>query len=92
MNDTSPRAHALVLELLRRKTSQQRVEMMGDMFSAARAFLATSLQAQGLVPGTVAFKVAVLDRMYGNEVSPAQRQRLIAHWREDEVQADATSG
>jgi len=81
MKDTLPRAEALVRTLLLRKSGEERLLMGADMFSAARALVAASLREQGLVPGSVEWKLRLLDRTYGAEVSPAHRQRLLERWR-----------
>ncbi len=80
MNDTSPRAEALVLRLLREKTPEERFLMMCGMWAASRAFMEAGLRAEGLVPDSVAWKVATLDRTYGSEISPKRRAQLIARW------------
>ncbi len=80
MNDTTPRAEALVLELLKKKTPAERLAMTGDMFAAARAFMEIGLRAEGLKEGTLAWKLAILDRTYGEEISQRLRQQLIARW------------
>ena len=81
MNDTLPRAEALVRSLLLRRSGQERLKMAADMFSASRAIMSASLEAEGLEPGSVAWRLRLLDRTYGEEISPAVRQRLLARWR-----------
>jgi hypothetical protein len=80
MNDTSPRAAAIVQKLLDAQTPAECVEMMGGMFQAARAFMTSALLREGIIEGTVEWKFAVLDRTYGAESSPQHRQSLIDHW------------
>jgi hypothetical protein len=82
MNDTSPRAEALVLELLRKKTPEQRAAMAAEMFDAARASMESALRAEGLVPNSPGWKLALLDRTYGAEVSARLRAQLVARWSE----------
>ncbi len=83
MNDTLPRAEALVRTLLLRRSGEERLTMGADMFSASRALIAASLREEGLVPGSVEWKLRLLDRTYGSEISPAQRQRLLERWRSE---------
>lgn len=90
MNDTLPRAEALVKELMMKRSGEERLKMAAGMFSAARALMAAALQAQGLKPGTVEWNLQLLDRTYGSEVSPAQRRRLIERWREEEARASGS--
>lgn len=80
MNDTSPRAAALVLRLLRQRTPGQCVAMMSDMFQASRALMASALRAAGLEEHSLEWKLAVLDRTYGAEISARHRERLTRHW------------
>lgn len=81
MNDTLPRAQALVRKLLMQRSGEERLKMAADMFSASRKLMEASFRAEGLQPGSVEWKLRILDRTYGSEVSPAQRQRLIERWR-----------
>ena len=83
MNDTLPRAEALVRTLMLRRSGEERLKMGTDMFSASRALIAASLREEGLVPGSAEWKLRLLDRTYGSEISPAQRQRLIERWRSE---------
>jgi hypothetical protein len=92
MNDTSPKVDALVRELLLRKTPEERFRMVGEMFAATRAFMEMGLEAQGLKRGTAAWKLAILDRTYGDEISASQRARLIQRWTADEQSAVDSSG
>ncbi len=80
MNDTTPRAEALVLSLLKKKSPHERLAMMGDMFAAAQSFMHSALTEQGLIEGTLPWKLAILDRMYGTEISARLRQRIIERW------------
>ncbi|MCP3062761.1 hypothetical protein LXT21_28645 [Myxococcus sp. K38C18041901] len=81
MKDTLPRAEALVRSLLLRKSGEERLVMGADMFSAARALVAASLREQGLTRGSAEWKLGLLDRTYGSEISPAHRRRLVERWR-----------
>jgi hypothetical protein len=71
MNDTLPRAEALVRALLLQRSGEERLKMGADMFSASRALIAASLREEGFVPGSVEWKLRLLDRTYGAEISPA---------------------
>ncbi|MCP3143085.1 hypothetical protein [Pyxidicoccus xibeiensis] len=90
MNDTLPRAEALVRTLLLRRSGEERLKMGADMFSASRALIAASMREEGLVPGSVEWKLRLLDRTYGPEVSPAQRQRLLDRWRTESRGTDSS--
>lgn len=83
MNDTLPRAEALVRTLLLRRSGEERLKMGADMFSASRALIAASLREEGLVPGSVAWKLRLLERTYGSEISPTHRQHLLERWRSE---------
>lgn len=80
MNDTSPRAEALVLALLREKTPLERFAMTCDMFAAARVLMESALVEKGLERGSVEWKLAILDRTYGDEISSTHRRQLIERW------------
>lgn len=80
-SDTLPRAEALVRTLLMQRSGEERLMMAADMFSAARTLMEASLREEGLQPGTAEWKLRLLDRTYGDEISPAVRRRLLERWR-----------
>ena len=84
MKDTLPRAEALVRTLMLPRSAEERLKMAAGMFSASRALMAASFLAEGLKPGTVEWKLRLLDRTYGSEISPTLRRRLIERWRSEE--------
>ena len=84
MKDTLPRAEALIRTLMLQRSAQERLKMAAGMFSASRALMAASFLAEGLKPGTVEWKLRLLDRTYGSEISPTLRRRLIERWRSEE--------
>jgi hypothetical protein len=59
--------------------------MVCDMYAAARSFMETALEAQGLIAGTAEWTLAVRDRRYGAEISPRKRHALLARWRADDL-------
>ncbi len=61
--------------------------MAAGMYSASRALIAASLREEGLRPGSAEWKLRLLDRTYGSEISPAVRRRLIERWRSDDAQS-----
>ena len=83
MNDTLPRAEALVRTLLLKRSGEDRLKMAAGMFEASRAIMAASLREEGLQPGTAEWKLRLLDRTYGAEISPAVRRRLLERWRSE---------
>lgn len=84
MNDTLPRAEALVRALLLQRSGEERLKMAAGMFSASRALIAASLRAEGLRPGSAEWKLRLLERTYGSELSPAVHRRLLARWRSED--------
>jgi hypothetical protein len=80
MNDTLPRAEALVRTLLLKRSGQERLKMAGDMFAASRALVAASLREEGLQPGSAEWKLRLLERTYGSEISSEVRRRLLERW------------
>jgi hypothetical protein len=85
MTDTLPRAEALVKQLMMRRSGEERLKMAAGMFSAARALMAVSLREEGLRPGSAEWKLRLLERTYGAEVSPALRRRLVERWRAEDA-------
>lgn len=92
MKDTLPRAEALVKALVMQRSGEERLKMAAGMFSAARALMAVSLRAEGLRPGSAEWKLRLLDRTYGSEVSPALRRRLLERWHAEEARESGSSG
>jgi len=80
-SDTLPRAEALVRTLLMQRSGEEWFMMAADMFSAARTLMEASLREEGLQPGTAEWKLRLLERTSGDEISPAVRRRLIERWR-----------
>lgn len=80
MNDTLPRAEALVRTLLLRRSGEERLKMAADMFAASRALISASLRNEGLQPGSAEWKLRLLERTYGAEISPSVRRRLLERW------------
>ena len=91
MNDTLPRAEALVRALLLRRSGQERLRMAAGMFTASRALMAASFSTEGLQPGSAEWKLRLLDRTYGAEISPAVRRRLLEHWRSSSPASSGSS-
>jgi hypothetical protein len=75
VKDTTPKMEARFHEMLMRRTPEERARMCLDMFDSARALVVASLKTQGLEPGTLAFRKALLLRTYGGELTAEQVRR-----------------
>lgn len=76
MNDTSPKVEALVQELLMQRSGWERMLMGFDMYETARAIVEGSLEAEGLIRGSVEFRRRLLQRLYGDELSPEVIEKI----------------
>jgi hypothetical protein len=81
MTDTSPDVQARFDELMRRRSGSDRVRMMSEMFDFAKALVIANLRDTHPSASGADLRVLLFDRLYGDEIDPAQRARIIAGLR-----------
>ena len=81
MTDTSPEVQARFDELMRRRSGSDRVRMMSEMFDFAKALVLSSLRETHRDASDDELRVLLFDRLYGDEIDPAQRARIVARLR-----------
>ena len=83
MIDTPLGVRARFDELMRRRSGSDRVRMMSEMFDFAKALVLSNLR--GAHPGATNAELRVLlfDRLYRDDVAPAQYASVVARLRGD---------
>ena len=81
MTDTSPDVQARFDELMRQRSGSDRVRMMSDMFDFAKALVLSNLRETHPDASDAELRVLLLDRLYGDEIDPAQRASIVARLR-----------
>jgi len=89
MTDTPPDVQARVDALMRQRSGSDRVRMMSDMFDFAKALVLSNLRATHADASDAELHVMLFDRLYVDEIDPAQRARVVARLRGER---QATSG
>jgi hypothetical protein len=73
MNDTPPRIHAKMVELMKAKSPAERLKMGSSMFDMARTMVLASIKTED--PRERRRQLFL--RFYGQDFSPAQRERWL---------------
>ena len=82
MNDTPAPIEARVAALLAARSGSDRVRMACEMFTMARALLVADIRRGDPQIGDAALRVRISERLYGDDMDPAARGRVIARLRE----------
>jgi hypothetical protein len=67
--------------LMMRRSGLERLRMSAEMSASARVMLSARLEAEGLVPGTVEFRERVFLTVYGDDFTPAAREKWLERLR-----------
>ncbi len=79
MSDTEPKIEQKVKELMREKTSEDRLKMGCSMFSFSKTIIQSSLQgAKNFDPSELKKKLFL--RLYGKEMSEDNRNKITAYF------------
>jgi len=81
LTDTPPDVQARFDELMRRRSGSDRVRMMSEMFDFAKALVLSNLRESHAGASDAELRVLLFDRLYGAEIDPAQRARIVARLR-----------
>ena len=79
MTDTSPEIEALYRAMMMQRTGRERVGMGCSMFTVARKIAEAGIRARcgNIVPSEM--NKRLLERLYGNDLTPDQLKRALAH-------------
>ena len=81
MTDTPPDVQARFDELMRQRSGSDRVRMMSEMFGFAKTLVLSSLRATHPDATDAELRVLLFDRLYGDELDPAERGSVVARLR-----------
>ena len=81
MTDTPPDVQARFDELMRQRSGSDRVRMMSDMFDFGKALVLSNLRTTHPGATDVELRVLLFDRLYGDELDPAQYGRVVTRLR-----------
>ena len=83
MNDTSPEVEARLNALFAQRSGSDRVLMVCEMFDFARALMVANITSESPAITATELRVKIFERMYGNDVDPDTRARVIARLRRE---------
>ena len=78
MNDTNPEIEARFIEMMMRKSGQERLKLGFEMFNMARKQVLASIRTQrpGADKGEISKELFI--RFYGQDFSPEELGRILA--------------
>lgn len=76
MNDTNSAVEAQLSAMYRARTPVARLRMATAMFSSAKHMAVAGLRLGGIGPSAVELRRGLLNRLYGDELTPAQRAEI----------------
>jgi hypothetical protein len=79
MRDTTPAADAQLGALLRGRTPGERVRMATAMFRSAKRLALAGLRYENAHRDPAAERLALLQRLYGDDLAPAIRALVALH-------------
>jgi hypothetical protein len=83
MTDTPPEVQARVDVLFARLSGSERVRMMSEMFDLGRALMIAGIRSQEPGISECALRVKVFERLYGEEITPDARERIVRRLSSD---------
>jgi len=83
MTDTSPEVEARLTALFAQRSGSDKVLMVCEMFDFARALVVARIKADCPGISDTELRVKIFERMYGDEVDPETRARVIARLRRE---------
>ncbi len=79
LHDTTPAADAQLRALLRGRTPGERVRMATAMFQSAKRLALAGLRYEHADRDPTAERLALLERLYGDDLAPAIRALVAGH-------------
>lgn len=81
MTDTPTDVQARFDDLMGQRSGSDRVRMMSEMFDFAKALVLSNLRETYPGASDAELRVLLFDRLYGDEIDPAQRASIVARLR-----------
>lgn len=79
MNDTDAKMNAKMMEMIQKKTSQERLAMGCSMFDFAKRLVVSSLLKDNPNLSPAMLRKELFLRFYGNDFDAKQRQKIIEY-------------
>ena len=77
MNDTSPLVESIFLEMMMKKSGQERLMMGFSMFEMARKQVVASIKRDNPNVNIKDLRREIFLRFYGQEFSPEEREKIL---------------
>jgi hypothetical protein len=77
MRDTDPSIEEIFIKMIMKKSGEERIKMGCDMNETAKRLVIASVVQKSSSLSEEDIKIAVLDRFYGNEISPEMKKKFI---------------
>jgi len=77
MRDTHPSIEDKFFSMIMKKSGEERIMMGCDMNETARRLVIASILQKSLQLSEQDIRIAILDRFYGNELSPEVKKEFI---------------
>ena len=81
MNDTSPDVAARLDALMAERSGSDRVRMACEMFDLAQALAVAAIRTADPGISDAALRVKLFERFYWDDLSPGERDRIVASLR-----------
>ncbi|HHT9111224.1 MAG TPA: hypothetical protein ACFYDZ_08730 [Candidatus Brocadiaceae bacterium] len=79
MNDTDPIMETRFLEMMMKKSGQERLKMGFSMFDMARRQVIASIKAKNPNADIKEIRREIFLRFYGQDFSPEEREKILRH-------------
>ena len=79
MNDTDPIMESRFLEMMMKKSGQERLKMGFSMFDMARRQVIASIKAKNPNADIKEIRREIFLRFYGQDFSPEEREKILRH-------------
>ncbi len=79
MNDTDPIMESCFLEMMMKKSGQERLKMGFSMFDMARRQVIASIKAKNPNADIREIRREIFLRFYGQDFSPEEREKILRH-------------
>lgn len=81
MRDTAPDVEAQLAALLRARSAGERLRMATGLFVGAKRLALAGTRRDGAPPDRVAERLALLTRLYGDDLTPTVRELVALETR-----------
>ena len=79
MNDTSQRIAAKLREMILQKLPEERLRMGCSMFDFSKQLVIVGISRDNPYASRSLLRIELFRRFYGNDFSPIQQEKIVAH-------------